>query len=661
MRIRLSLFALAAAAAPFASPLDAQFTIPGVGAPAPPDTTHLPTVVVTATRDSVVQATPTSATTVITGASLRAQGIVTMQQALSVISSITTVQSGSFGATTSLFMRGGQSDYTLVLVDGAPVNDPGGFIELANLTTDNVDRVEVVRGPGSVLYGSDAVTGVIQIFTRKGTTGGFGSASYGLGNFHTTAGDFDLGLGKPTASFTLDAARYNTNGILPFNNQANNYVYSFAGHLGDAKSAHLDLVGRQMNSAYHFPTDFTGAAVDSNQFTSGRMRVGSLDGGVYLGSKFELRALGTYTQNKSTSQNLPADSADTLSFYFVDPSLLTQYSADLRFAIHASAATVITAGGMYEHQQDQSSDSSFGPGFVDTSSFDHSRHNTGFYANATGDIGSKFSYNAGIRFTQSQQFGNFNTYRVGAGFAFDPNTSIRASIGSAFVEPSFTEEYASGFATGNPDLKPEIGRSWEAGLNHTFESLKTIAGLTYFSQRFTDMIQYDPSVPPGTPNYENIAISTASGLEAELHMVPSATWMIDFAYTWLKTNVVDAGVNGGPAATLVTGEPLLRRPANAGNLSFTYHEAKKVALVAQLVYVGSRADVDYNLLERVTLPSYLLVNGSLLWTVKSDNEGRFLGVVFRGNNLLNHGYQQTVGFQAPGRVLFVGVRLGIEK
>src|SRR5262249_22295038 len=156
-------------------------------------------------------------------------------------------------------------------------------------------------------------------------------------------------------------------------------VYSVAGHLGDPKVAHLDVIARQMTSSYHFPTDFTGAAVDSNQNTSGRMRVGSVDGGVFLGRKFEIRALGTYTQNRSTSENLPDDSADSLGFYYVDPSLLTQYSADLRVAFHASAATVLTAGGLYEHQQDQSSDSSFGSGFVDTSSFDHSRYNTGYF------------------------------------------------------------------------------------------------------------------------------------------------------------------------------------------------------------------------------------------------------------------------------------------
>jgi len=659
-RFRLAAFILSLAAAPAA-----RAQLGPLGKPQPPvapDTGRLAPVVVTPTRDSVTQNAATAATTVISGAELRAQGIVTVGQALSSIASITTVQESSYGSTTSLFTRGGQSDYTLILVDGAPVNDPGGFVDIANLTTDNVERIEVVRGPGSVLYGSDAVSGVIQIFTRKGSTGNFGSVSYGVGAFHSTAGDFSLGLGKETASFTMDAARYRTNGTLAFNNGYSNDVYSFAGHLGQAGQAHLDVSGRQTTADYHFPTDFTGAAVDSNQRTAGTMRVGSLDGGVYLRKAVELRFLGTYTQNKGTSENLPDNTGDSTSFYYVDPSDQQQWSGDLRFAFHFSPATIFTLGGAYEHQQVSSSDSSWSNTFTDTSSFAHSRYNTGWYGNVTGDLGAHFSYNVGIRFTDSQQFGHFTTYRLAGGYAFTASTSVRGSIGTAFREPSFTEEYASGFAMGNPSLAPEKGASWELGITQGFGAHNaTTVSLGYFAQRFTDMIQYDPSVPPGTPNYENIAEATANGVEAEAHAVLSQSWMLDAGYTWLKTNVVDAGVSGGPAATLVTGEPLLRRPANAGNVSLTYHMPKKLMFMLQGVFVGSRADVDYVSLTRVTMPSYTLVNASLLLTLKSDNEGRFLAVSFRGTNLLNTGYQQTYGFAAPGRGYLVGLRVGIEK
>lgn len=640
-----------------ALPVSAQFPFNQVKT----DTGMLAPVVVTATRDSVTQAAPTASTTVISGASLRAQGIVTVQQALSSISSITTVQAGSFGASTSLFMRGGQSNYTLVLVDGAPVNDPGGFIDLANLTTDNIDRIEIVRGPGSVLYGSDAISGVIQIFTRRGTTGAFGSASFAGGDFGSRAYDLVFGVGRPTASFTFDGARYNTNGIYAFNNGYSNDVYSIAGHLGQAGSAHLDVTGRQMTSDYHFPTDFTGVAVDSNQQTFGRFRVGSLDAGFYMGSRVEFRMLGTYTENKSTSENLPDNAGDTLGFYYVDPTTLTQKGADGRLVVHLNAATAIAVGAAYEDQQEKAGDSSFGPGFTDTSTTKHSRNNIAYYANATGDAGKTFSYNAGIRYTKSDLFGDFTTYRVGAGIALSSKTSVHGSIGTAFREPSFFEQFATGFALGNPNLKPETSSSWDAGMSIALAKGAGAIGFTYFSQRFTDMIQYDPSVPPGTPNYENLAEATASGIEAELRTPLSASFLFEAGYTWLKTNVVDAGVVTDPTSTLVTGQALLRRPSNAGNLSLTYHMPKKLAITGQIVYVGSRADIDYTLSERVTLPSYMLLNASMLLTLKSDDEGRFLAVTFRTTNLLNTGYEQTVGFAAPGRAYLVGMKIGVEK
>ena len=151
-----------------------------------------------------------------------------------------------------------------------------------------------------------------------------------------------------------------------------------------------------------------------------------------------------------------------------------------------------------------------------------------------------------------------------------PRRASAARVGTAFREPSLYEEYAQGFAMGNPFLKPELGKSWEIGIDQRFGDGATRVAATYFSQRFTDMIQYDPSAPPGSPNYYNLASATATGIEAELHTTLNPQWAFDAAYTWLRTNVVDAGVATGPTATLVDGQPLLRRPANAGNAALTY-------------------------------------------------------------------------------------------
>ncbi|MBI1808865.1 MAG: TonB-dependent receptor, partial [Gemmatimonadetes bacterium] len=125
-------------------------------------------VVVTATREPVASAVPTATTTVLRGDDLRAAGITRVADALRLVPGASVVGSGSVGSQTSLFLRGGNSDYVRVLIDGVPVNDAGGGFDFSTLTTANIDRIEVLRGPASVLYGSDAVTGVIQLFTRQG-------------------------------------------------------------------------------------------------------------------------------------------------------------------------------------------------------------------------------------------------------------------------------------------------------------------------------------------------------------------------------------------------------------------------------------------------------------------------------------------------------------
>src|SRR5258708_26385028 len=134
----------------------------------PQDTVVLQPVGVTATRVPVAADLGASAVTVLRGSDLVAQGIRTVAQALETVPGAHVVETGSFGGQTSLFMRGGESDYTKVLLDGVPLNQAGGAIDLAHLTTDNIDRIEIVRGPVSVLYGTDAVTRVVQIFTRRG-------------------------------------------------------------------------------------------------------------------------------------------------------------------------------------------------------------------------------------------------------------------------------------------------------------------------------------------------------------------------------------------------------------------------------------------------------------------------------------------------------------
>jgi len=168
----------------------------------PTDTVKLNPVVVTATRIPTPAADLPVAVTVISGVQLRQQGIRTVAEALRTVPGASVVTTNAYGSQTSLFLRGGESDYVKVLIDGVPQNAPGGAYDFANLTTDNVERIEVVRGPTSVLYGSDAMTGVVQIFTRDGRGAAHGSVAVSGGTYGSNAVDATFAGGGGRAGYS---------------------------------------------------------------------------------------------------------------------------------------------------------------------------------------------------------------------------------------------------------------------------------------------------------------------------------------------------------------------------------------------------------------------------------------------------------------------------
>jgi len=179
------------------------------------DTVVLKPVVVTATRVPTPADAVTAAVTVISGASLRERGVRTVAEALRDVPGAAVVETGPSGSITSLFLRGGESDYVKVLLDGVPLNQPGGAFDFAHLTTDQVDRIEVVRGPTSVLYGSDAMTGVIQIFTKSGSGPAALGARLVRGSGGTTQSSIDVSgvLGGGRLGYALGASHFGAQGL----------------------------------------------------------------------------------------------------------------------------------------------------------------------------------------------------------------------------------------------------------------------------------------------------------------------------------------------------------------------------------------------------------------------------------------------------------------
>src|SRR5688572_30467591 len=219
------------------------------------DTARLETVVVSASKTPKPASTLTQAVTVILGDDLRERGVTRVSDALREVPGASIVQTGSFGAVTTLFLRGGESRYTKVLIDGVPVNASGGFFDFSHLTTDNIDRIEIVRGPSSVLHGADAVSGTVQIFTRRGT----GRPRLTLGARGGTYQSYDLSAdasgGSERIAFSAGAGAHSTDGILPFNNQYKNGTLSSLLRIGGA-ARDATIAARYTTAEFHYPTDF---------------------------------------------------------------------------------------------------------------------------------------------------------------------------------------------------------------------------------------------------------------------------------------------------------------------------------------------------------------------------------------------------------------------
>jgi vitamin B12 transporter len=626
----------------------------------PRDTIRLDSLVVTATRLPLPRAAVASAVTVLSGDALRAEGITTLLEALRTIPGATLVQGGSYGTPASLFLRGGESDYVKVLVDGVALNEPGGAFDFAHLTIDDVERIEVVRGPASVLYGSDAVAGVVQVFTRPGSGGARWRFSGGGGTYRSSQLEAEAEGGSARAGFSLSASHFESARTYAFNGayRRNEMAALLRASAGSRTDARLTI--RLDDHATHFPTDAAGREVDHNQFTTGRQATIGFEARHILAPRLELRMqLGSNAADAGYDDR-PDGPGDTLGFYAdISSGRTVRRSADLRMIAYLTPGTTLTLGSAFERQTGRSLDSSasqYGP-FVDT--LIASRQGGAAYAQLVADPGGRVALNLGARVDRNRRFGSFGTWRAGVAWRVTPRLRLRAAAGSALKEPTFYENYATGFVVGNPALRPEKSRSVEAGAEATLGRRGSEVSVTWFSQRFTDLIQYTATpAAPLTSNYFNIAASEASGVEAEATLVLRRGLTARAHYTYLRTAVRDAGFASDPLGAFTGGRSLLRRPAHAGGASLA-EVVGGATLWFGLEVVGRRDDMDYSGASavRVTLPAYARADASATLPLRAERRGPDLAATVRVENLTGAHYEEVRGFPVRGRTIFVGLRV----
>lgn len=626
------------------------------------DTTRLRDLVVTATRTPWAADAIPAATTVLDGDELRSRGVRFVSDALREVPGFMLVRTGSYGAVTSAFLRGGESDFVKVLLDGIPLNAPGGSLNLSDLSLDNIDRIEVVRGPASVLYGADAMSGVVQLFTKQGGGRPHGTASAGGGTFGNRDAAAEVAAGEGAWQLSAAGSQFESDGIYDFNNDYRNTVASTRVGLAAGPHTALALTARYGDARAAFPTDGSGVPLDRNQFTTEETILLGVEASRALAPRLTGVVQGFARRLEAGAENRPDSPADSIGFGFDSDRTARTWrrGAEGRLDWDLLPATRLSVGGGVEREEeDQTSRtvSNFGFGiFEEDDTFDADRTTWHGLAQLLIEPVRPLAIQAGVRVDDNSAFGTFTTARVGVTLRVDAASRIWFATGTAFKAPTFSELFArSAFEVGNPGLDPERTRNVEVGVERRFLGDGLVVTATAFTQQFRDLIQFI-SAPAGQPTYANLQGVDAEGIEAALTFRPTRRLQLRAHWTSLRTEVTDTGAVSSVAFR--QGASLLRRPGRSGGVTATL-ALPRITAAATVTRIGSRDDADFRDFPaaRFTLPSYTLVDASLVFPVMGA--GGAVGgfdLTLRAENLFDASFDQVVGFPGRGRTILGGAR-----
>jgi len=550
---------------------------------------------------------------------------------------VTIQRNGGLGTITSIFIRGAQSEQTVALIDGVKINDPsspGGGFNFADLLTDNLERVEILRGPQSVLWGSQAIGGVINIITRAPTDNLQLRATAEYGSFETgRLSGAVTGKVGPTA-ISAGAGYLTTDGISVAGGGAEKDGYHLFGtylktatELADGIS--LDLRGFYTKSKVDLdgfpPPTFSIGDTDEYQRQQQIVGYAGLNAELFDG-RLENRIAAAFTR-------VDRDSYDPAT---IPVKNFDGRGRNMRFE-YQGIANLGIARAIFgvEHQEEKLRTLSafFGPPVIlarakanlDSAYFDvHAKPVEGL------------TVGAGIRYDDHSQFGDATT--LSADIAYSPNagaTIVRASYGEGFKAPSLYQLYGD---FGTRGLRPEEAKGWDAGITQQLIGDAVEVRATWFQRKVINQIDFDL----GTFTYANIARARARGAEVELRIAPTRDLLFTANYTYSKS------VNRNPVDPNF-GKQLARRPRQTVNVTGDYRWAFGLSTGATITHVSRSFDDPGHFTQ---LGDYVLVDLRAAMPVTDAIE-----LYGRIENLFGERYQTAAGFGQPGRAGYVGIRL----
>jgi len=588
-------------------------------------------VIVSATRTEIPLDQSPSSVSVIDSQDIDRKQIERVGDALREVPGLSVVQTGTPGQLTSVFTRGLRSEHTQVLLDGIPVNQGlQGAFNFADLTTDNIERIEVVRGPQSILYGPRALAGVIQIFTKQGeeTPGATFAAEGGsYGTFRESVqsdGKIDM------FDYSFGASRLDTDNARPNNQYRNTAAIADVGWSPNETVRISSLFTYSLSDTGNPNTIFNPKPID-NFLTERWLIAPHVD--LRINDWWEHKIIFSYDHERQL--NDPNEDG------FVGPTraLFERTTIDYQNDLRPASWLTLTSGFFYTRvnagQERPFVLQIFGP--QPTFISDHTEETAGFLQ-ATLTPVDNLIFVGGGRFDHFNQFGDVWTYRFAGSYKIDKtNTTLHSSVATGFSPPSSQDKIFGN----NFGLQPEKDLGWDAGFEQRLWENKVTVGATYFHNDLSNLIGFN-----GLFQTLNLGAAETQGLETELRAMPIADLVFTASYTYL-----DAKKTSSADISQPQGARLPRRPRNEVYISASYLWWKKLRTTIAAKFVNAREELNFGG-PNFDIEDYSFVNVAAEYEINPH-----ISIFGRIDDLTGEHYAEVFGFPNLGTAAYAGMRV----